>query len=202
MHIMAYSLVGFAGISNAATLTYQYTGNPLFADKEDSKIYTEVAIKNGLDPSQFAYTTISGLKYSVMIDESLLAAGTVRGQTVTAKDVEFRDGFVRPTNFINFRLTFDMLGKVIDWSYSDIDEIDGASSYPFGDSFEINFETSGFIEDYGDSYFAWSNQNPGTWEQMSNDLAPVPLPATLPLMLACAGSLALFSRRRGARRPS
>lgn len=188
-----------AGAADAGVLVYEYAGNPMSADEADSEAYREFALEEGLDPDEFADTTIGGLNYSVTIDEALLPAGTVRGQTVTEADVEFEEGFVRPTDFISFELSFGGAGRVIDWGYSDFDEIDGASSSPSGDSYEDNLEYLGFFDPSGDSYFAWSNNDPGSWERVSGDLAPIPTPAALPLVLTGVGALALFSRRRGAR---
>ena len=200
----AASILGCAtivGAAGAGTLTYQYTGNPLFADEVDSGAWRELALENDLDPERFADTTVCCVSYSVTIDEALLSAGTVRGQTVTEADVEFEEGFVRPTDFISFDLTLDGAGRVTDWFYSDFDEIDGASSSPSGDGIETNLEYLEFFDPSGDSYFAWSNDDPGSWERVSGDLAPIPTPAALPLVLTGVGALALFSRRRGARKP-
>ena len=203
--ISLLTIVAAAGSAHAGVLTYEYSGFELFADEEANARYLEyLEAQDEDDPvdeeifDAARSPTISGLTFTFSVDEASLPGGSVRGRSITEDDASlprYVEYYERSGGF-SLNVAFDAGGKVADWDIFGGEELEFISITSSGDSY--GYDPVGYFGP--NDLLVFSNDDPGRWERVSGDLAPIPTPAALPLALAGMGALALLSRRRGGRR--
>ncbi|MEO0484276.1 MAG: VPLPA-CTERM sorting domain-containing protein [Pseudomonadota bacterium] len=188
------------GPAQANTYTYKYTGQDLQCNVPGTCWGPDV---------------IGGITITIVIDETLVPGGLrdievrVRSKTLTfagaggvglgVQSMVFTTGFGRSfemfgdNHFLLFTALTDASGNFI----VDLNEEGRPQEFPylsFADSTIVDSSVYGdvvFDQDGGD----YSNTTPGTWT-LDSVASPVPVPASLPLLLAGLGGLIVLRRRQ------
>lgn len=184
--LMTAALV-FTGIqADAAVLDY-YGRSYWMASYSDFK-YIGGTRNDGLHVRLVIDETITGPLTDITLTGSsgspaawLLSAEANRGSSDTYSP---NAGPLIQTSDLNFDLTFDSLGNIVDWYMSSgFPGTVGWSSSPGGDGFSD--DATGRSGSFGASF------GPGAW----NDPSPIPLPASAILLLTAIGAAGAMARR-------
>lgn len=200
-------IAGVAGPAAADVLQYEYVGNPLVLNEEATQEYVDT-IQAEIDggnpdfPPDFADEISADavrppLELTVVVDQDELQTGSVRNQTLGIPVFNSPlDGFEVVTPVLGTAsefasITFNGGGRIIDYTFN--------ATSDFEDTFVD--ATSGDVT-REDPFTAFPGgpavtyeAPPGAFRLVSGEVAPIPLPAALPLLAAGLGLMALASRR-------
>lgn len=195
--------------ATADVLEYRYVGKPLELVEGATQAYADVIqqeIDSGNPDAEFALQdaldaldtpVLSPIEYSFTIDQATLPTGSVRGQTINflvgVGEIQSPSPVgVLGTAAAEAEITFSDGGQVVAYDIFAIDDFGGLVLNSVSGDFAGNDPSFLFSGGPAIVYGA----EPGRFELVSGDVAPIPTPASLPLLMGGVGALALWSRRR------
>lgn len=208
----AVASVGFAGTASAATLDFEefahgdvinsldlgggvtatVTANGRSGSSPDEAWIFDTTLRNTQDPDLEGPFTDDGVNYDIYAGRALIIQ-----EHDGAPDDDGNGGWIR--------FTFSQAISFMGFDFLDDERITARDNngnsvrvgQPTGSAYDNYFSTSGLLD--------WTNvtqltfnfgRNSGAIDNLRYEIAPVPLPASLVLLLAAMGALGFAGRRR------
>ena len=207
--VLAVSCIFAASAVTANTLTYEYIGNPLSLNEESTLEYLDAASETFFSSfaeedvrNAFENPILPPLEFSFSVDQDMLGTGSVRGLTldffVTANDVKSVDVRSPLTSFSTASdgatVTFDDSGQVVGYSIFLFFDSGGIFLDSVGGDLTQDDPATIFGGAEAPGYITYEAPA-GRFELVSGDVAPIPLPASLPLLAVAIGMIFMPVRR-------